>query len=146
MPETDFNQGIIDEFRANDGVVSRPYPDSTLLLVTLRGAKSGREMTLPLEFLELDGVAHVYATRGGGPRHPAWYFNLLANPDVTVEQGTQTYRARARELEGDERDRAWRALVDAKPRFAEYETKTDRVFPVFALDRLEEICVIAHRS
>jgi deazaflavin-dependent oxidoreductase (nitroreductase family) len=135
MPETDFNQGIIDEFRANGGVVSRPYPDSTLVLVTMQGAKSGREMTLPLEFLEIGGVAHVYATRGGAPRHPAWYFNLLANPEVTVEQGTETYRARARELRGAERDAAWRALVKAKARFAEYERKTDRVFPVFALER-----------
>ena len=136
MPETSFNQGIIDEFRANAGIVSRPYPDSTLVLVTMRGAKSGREMTLPLEFLEIDGAAHIYATRGGGPRHPAWYFNLLANPEVTVEQGTETYRARAQELKGAERDAAWRALVAMKPRFAEYEAKTDRVFPVFRLNRV----------
>lgn len=135
MPETSFNQGIIDEFRANGGIVSRPYPDSTLVLVTMRGAKSGREMTLPLEFLEIAGVAHIYATRGGAPHHPAWYFNLLANPDVTVEQGTETYRARARELKGAERDAAWRTLVATKPRFADYEQKTDRVFPVFALER-----------
>lgn len=136
MPETSFNQGIIDEFRANGGVVSRPYPDSTLVLVTMRGAKSDREMTLPLEFLEIGGVPHIYATRGGSASHPAWYFNLLANPDVTVEQGTGTYRARARELHGSDRDAAWRALVETKPRFAEYEQKTDRKFPVFALDRM----------
>ena len=135
MPE-DYNQSIIDEFHANGGVVSRPYPDSTLVLVTMRGAKSGREMTLPLEFLERDGVANVYATRGGAPQHPAWYYNMLANPDVTVEQGTDTYRARARELHGAERDAAWNALVAAKPRFREYETRTERIFPVFALERL----------
>jgi deazaflavin-dependent oxidoreductase (nitroreductase family) len=135
MPETSFNQSIIDEFRANGGVVSRPYPDSTLVLVTMRGAKSGREMTMPLEFLEIGGVAHIYATRGGSPKHPAWYYNLRANPDVTVEQGTETYRARARELHGPERDAAWNALVEAKPRFRDYETKTDRIFPVFALER-----------
>jgi len=135
MPETSFNQGIIDEFRANGGVVSRPYPDSTLVLVTMRGAKSGREMTLPLEFLEIGGVAHIYATRGGSPQHPAWYYNVLANPDVIVEQGTETYRARARELHGPERDAAWNALVETKSRFREYETKTDRIFPVFALER-----------
>jgi deazaflavin-dependent oxidoreductase (nitroreductase family) len=136
MTETDWNRGIIDEFRANGGIVSRPYPDSTLVLVTMRGAKSGREMTLPLEFLEIGGVPHIYATKGGAPTHPAWYHNLLANPEVTVEQGTETYRALARQLHGPERDAAWRALVDAKPRFKEYETKTDRVFPVFALDRM----------
>ena len=135
MPETSFNDSIIEEFRANDGVVTRPYPDSTLVLVTMRGAKSGREMTFPLEFLEIGGVAHIYATRGGSPQHPAWYYNVLANPDVTVEQGSETYRARARELHGPARDAAWNALAEAKPRFREYETKTDRIFPVFALDR-----------
>jgi deazaflavin-dependent oxidoreductase (nitroreductase family) len=137
MSEQDWNQGIITEFRANGGVVSRPYPDSTLVLVTMRGAKSGREMILPLEFLEIGGVAHIFATKGGAPTHPAWYYNLLANPDVTVEQGTETYRARARPLHGAERDAAWGALVDVKPRFAEYEQKTDRVFPVFALERMD---------
>jgi deazaflavin-dependent oxidoreductase (nitroreductase family) len=137
MAELDWNQGIIAEFRANGGVMSRPYPDSTLVLVTMRGAKSGREITLPLEFLEIGGVPHIFATRGGGPTHPAWYYNLLANPDVTVEQGTETYSARARRLQGAERDAAWRTLVDVKPRFAEYERKTDRVFPVFALERTD---------
>ncbi len=138
MSENDWNRGIIEEFRANGGIVSRPYPDSTLVLVTMRGARSGREMTLPLEFLEIGGVAHVFATKGGAPTHPAWYHNLLANPEVTVEQGTDTYRARARRLHGPERDAAWVALVEAKPRFKEYEAKTDRVFPVFALDRIAE--------
>src|SRR5262249_25423922 len=102
-----FSEDIIAEFRANGGVVTRPYPDSTLVLVTMRGAKSGRERTLPLEFFEIGGVAHVYATRSGSPQNPAWYHNVLANPDVTVEQGTETYRARARELHGAERDAAW---------------------------------------
>jgi deazaflavin-dependent oxidoreductase (nitroreductase family) len=130
-----FNDSIIEEFRANGGNVSRPYPDSTLVLVTLRRARSGREATLPLEFLEIGDVLHLYATAGGAPKHPSWVYNVRANPEVTVEQGTDTYRARVRELTGAERDAAWRALVEAKPRFAEYETKTDRRFPVFTLER-----------
>ena len=136
MAEQTFQESIIEEFRANGGVVTRPYPDSTLVLVTLQGARSGRRMTLPLEYLELDGVVHVFATAGGAPRNPAWYHNLVANPQVTVEYGTETFKAVARELPPDERDHVWRTLVGRKPRFGEYEHKTDRVIPVFALDRV----------
>jgi len=136
MAEQTFHESIIEEFRANGGVVTRPYPDSTLVLVTLRGARSGRRMTLPLEYLELDGVLHIFATAGGAPEHPAWYHNLVANPQVTVEYGTETFEAVARELPPDERERVWRTLVDRKPRFGEYEQKTDRVIPVFALHRV----------
>jgi deazaflavin-dependent oxidoreductase (nitroreductase family) len=135
MAEQTFQESIIEEFRANDGVVTRPYPDSTLVLVTLRGARTGRRITLPLEYFELDGVVHISATASGAPDNPAWYRNLVANPQVTVEYGTETFQAVARELPPDERDRAWRTLVGRKPRFAEYEQKTDRKFPVFALDR-----------
>jgi deazaflavin-dependent oxidoreductase (nitroreductase family) len=135
MAEQTFQESIIEEFRANGGVVTRPYPDSTLVLVTLRGARTGRRITLPLEYFELDGVVHISATASGAPDNPAWYRNLVANPQVTVEYGTETFRAVARELPPDERDRAWRTLVGRKPRFAEYEQKTDRKFPVFALDR-----------
>lgn len=136
MAEQTFHDSIIEEFRANGGVVTRPYPDSTLVLVTLQGARTGRRMTLPLEYLELDGVLQIFATASGAPDNPAWYHNLLANPQVTVEYGTETFTAVARELPRDERDRVWRTLVDRKPRFGEYEHKTDRVIPVFALDRV----------
>jgi len=136
MAAPTFHDSIVEEFRSNGGVVTRPYPDSTLVLVTLRGARSGRRMTLPLEYLELDGVLHIFATAGGAPEHPAWYHNLVANPQVTVEYGTETFEAVARELPPDERERVWRTLVDRKPRFGEYEQKTDRVIPVFALHRV----------
>ena len=136
MAEQTFHESIIEEFRANGGVVTRPYADSTLVLVTMRGARTGRRMTLPLEYLwSWDGVLHVFATASGAPDNPAWYHNLVANPEVTVEYGTETFKAVARELPPDERDRVWRALVGRKPRFGEYEQKTDRVIPVFALDR-----------
>jgi len=73
MAEPTFHDSIIEEFRANGGVVTRPYPDSTLVLVTMQGARTGRRMTLPLEYLELDGVLHIFATAGGAPDNPAWY-------------------------------------------------------------------------
>jgi deazaflavin-dependent oxidoreductase (nitroreductase family) len=135
MAEQTFHESIIEEFRANAGVVTRPYPDSTLVLVTMRGARTGRRITLPLEYFELDGVLHISATHSGAPHNPAWYHNLVANPQVTVEYGTETFQAVARELPPDERDHAWRTLVSRKPRFAEYEQKTDRTIPVFALER-----------
>jgi deazaflavin-dependent oxidoreductase (nitroreductase family) len=134
--EPTFSERVIDQFRANAGAVTLLYPDSTLLLVTLRGARSGREITLPLEFLEVDGTLHLFATAAGSPRNPRWYFNLLAHPEVTVEDGHETFRAVAHELHGAQRDRIWHALVERKPRFAEYERQTDRVFPVFALERV----------
>ena len=137
MAEQTFNDRVIEQYRATGGEVTMLYEDSTLVLVTMRGARSGREITLPLEFLEWDGVLHLFATKSGAPTNPSWYYNLLANPDVTVEHGRETFAARARLLEGDERDRMWRRLVELKPRFAEYEQKTDRAFPVFALDRLD---------
>ena len=132
-----FHDSIIEEFRSNGGVVTRPYADSTLVLVTMRGARSGRRMTHPLEYLELDGVLHIFATASGAPVNPAWYHNLVANPQVTVEYGNETFEAVAHELPREQRDRAWRTLVGRKPRFGEYEQKTDRVIPVFALERLD---------
>ena len=137
MAEQTFNDRVIEQYRATGGAVTMLYEDSTLVLVTMRGARSGREITLPLEFMEWDGVLHVFATKSGAPTNPSWYYNLLANPDVTVEHGRETFTAHARLLETDERDRMWHRLVELKPRFTEYEQKTDRAFPVFALDRLD---------
>jgi len=134
MAEQTFNDRVIEQYRATGGAVTMLYEDSTLVLVTMRGARSGREITLPLESMEWDGVLHLFATKSGAPTNPSWYYNLLANPDVTVEHGRETFAAHARLLERDDRDRMWRRLVELKPRFAEYEQKTDRAFPVFALD------------
>ena len=136
MAEQTFNDRVIEQYRATGGAVTMLYEDSTLVLVTMRGARSGREITLPLEFLEWDGVLHLFATKSGAPTNPSWYYNLVANPDVTVERGRETFAARARLLEAEERDRMWRRLVELKPRFGEYEQKTERVIPVFALERV----------
>jgi deazaflavin-dependent oxidoreductase (nitroreductase family) len=139
MAEQTFNDRVIEQYRATGGAVTMLYEDSTLVLVTMRGARSGREITLPLESMEWDGVLHLFATKSGAPTNPSWYYNLLANPDVTVEHGRETFAAHARLLERDDRDRMWRRLVELKPRFAEYEQKTDRAFPVFALDRFRAV-------
>ena len=133
-----FTDSIIEEFRANGGVVTRPYPDSTLVLLTLRGARSGRVYTLPIEYMEDGGHLYIFATAGGAPKHPSWYHNLRANPEVTVEYLTDRFPAIAHEITGEERDRLWRELVARKPRFAEYETPSSRIYPAFRLDRVPD--------
>ena len=91
-----FSDSIIEEFRANGGRVTRPYPDSTLVLVTLRGARSGREMTLPIEYLADGDRLVVFGTKSGAPDNPAWVYNLRANPEVTVEYGGERFASRRR--------------------------------------------------
>lgn len=129
----DFNQRIIDEFRANGGEVGPPFEGAPMLLLHHTGARSGRERVSPLVYLP-DGERYlVFASKGGAPDHPAWYHNIKANPDVTIEVGTETIRARAEEVTGDERDRLYARQAAARPTFAEYEQKTDRKIPVIAL-------------
>jgi len=136
MPN-DFNQGIIDEFRANAGVVGGPFKGAPMLLLTTTGARSGQPHTTPLVPLVEDGHVYVFASMGGAPKHPAWYFNVRAHADVTVERGTETYRARARVLAGDERDRVYARQAALLPPFADYQRKTARTIPVVELQRVD---------
>ncbi|MFI1768530.1 nitroreductase/quinone reductase family protein [Streptomyces sp. NPDC020800] len=133
MPNA-FNQKIIDEFRAHHGRLSGPFEGARLLLLTTTGARTGAPHTTPVGHLP-DGVERVLviASAGGSPRHPDWYRNLLVHPEVTVESGVFTYRARAEVLTGEERDRAFTRAVEADPGWQEYQDKTDRVIPVVAL-------------
>ncbi|MFD0006509.1 nitroreductase/quinone reductase family protein [Streptomyces sp. NPDC127178] len=133
MPN-DFNQQVIDEFRANKGRVGGYFEGARLILLTTTGARTGRPHTTPVGYLP-DGADRilVIASAGGAPSHPAWFHNLLANPQVTVESGAFTYEARAVVLDGEERDRAFTRAVEADPGWAEYQEKTRRVIPVVAL-------------
>lgn len=126
------NQQLIDEFRANAGSL----PDREVVLLTTTGARTGRQHTTPLMYLAEEDRVYVIASKGGSPSHPAWYHNLVANPEVTVEVGPDTYRAKARVLEGEERDRAYEAMAARYPFFAEYERATERKIPVVALERV----------
>src|SRR3954447_10720355 len=116
-----YNQGVISEFRANGGVVSQPpFP---ILLLTTTGARSGRPATVPVGFRVDDhNRVFVVASKAGAPRHPAWFHNLRANPDVVVELGDQTYPARAVVTDGDERDRLYAIIA---PGGSEYANNTD---------------------
>jgi deazaflavin-dependent oxidoreductase (nitroreductase family) len=135
----DRNQQIIDEFRTNGGRVGGPFEGRTLLLLHHRGAKTGLERVNPVAYQRVspDAVA-VFASKGGAPTNPDWYHNLVANPDVTVEIGTETFPARARVAEGEERERIWNQQKQDWPGFAEYDEKTKgiRDIPVIVLETI----------
>src|SRR5665213_2855985 len=120
----DFNERIVEEFRANDGKVGGPFEGLPLALVHHTGAKSGTERVNPLAYQRLgdDSVA-VFTSKGGFPTNPDWFHNLVANSDVKVEIGTDSYAGKARVATGDERERIWNAQKEALPQFAEYEAK-----------------------
>ncbi|MGW4757671.1 nitroreductase/quinone reductase family protein [Streptomyces chartreusis] len=138
MPN-DFNQQVIEEFRANKGRVGGYFEGARLLLLTTTGARTGRPHTTPVGYLpDSDDRVLIIASAAGAPRHPAWFHNLVANPRVTVESGAFTYEARAVVLEGEERDRVFARAVEADPGWAAYQEKTERVIPVIALHSLAE--------
>lgn len=131
-----FNQQVIEEFRANDGVCGGPFKGAPMILVTMTGAKSGRELCSPLVYSK-DGDDHVIiASKGGAPTHPNWYYNLTANPQVTIEVGTEKFAATAHEVSGDERQSLYDAQAALMDNFTEYAAKAaPRVIPVFRLVR-----------
>jgi deazaflavin-dependent oxidoreductase (nitroreductase family) len=131
----DYNQSIIDEFRSNEGIVGGPFADQTVLLLTHTGRKSGQERTNPLVYLEDGDRFLIFASKGGAPTHPDWYRNLLANPEATIEVGTEKFTVVAEDLKGEERDRLYAKNAELRPGFAEYQRNTDRVIPVIALTR-----------
>ena len=132
---SNYNAKVIEEFRANEGRVGGSWEGRDLLLLTTRGRRSGREFTTPMVYTRDGDRLLVYASQGGSPDHPDWYLNLVANPDVVVEVGTERYDAVATPLEGTERDQKYEAQAERVPRFAEYQKMTDRVIPVVALRR-----------
>lgn len=129
----DYNAQIIEEFRANEGRVGGPFEGATLLLLHHVGARSGKDRINPLVY-NRDGDRYVvFASMAGAPTNPNWYHNLKANPNVTIEVGTDTFDAVANEATGELRDRLFSAQVERSPQFGEYQSKTDRVIPVIVL-------------
>ena len=132
----DFNAGIIEEFRANDGVVGGPFDGAPLVLLTTTGAKSGKRRTNPLATLPEDGRLYVFASKGGAPTNPDWYYNVVAHPEVEVEYKTEKFSAVAHVVTGAERDRVFAAQVARMPGFGDYQSRTGgRVIPVVELRR-----------
>jgi deazaflavin-dependent oxidoreductase (nitroreductase family) len=131
----DWNAGIIEEFRSNQGKVGGSFEGSPMLLLHTKGAKSGRERVNPMMYLDLDGGRYVFASKAGADTNPDWYHNLVAHPEVTVEVGTGTYQATAVPVTGADRDRIYAEQARQYPGFAEYQAKTTRVIPVVELRR-----------
>jgi deazaflavin-dependent oxidoreductase (nitroreductase family) len=131
----DFNQQIIDEFRANGGKVGGQFEGAPMTLLTTTGAKSGQARTNPLMYRSVGDRIVVFASKAGADTHPDWYHNVRANPAVSVEVGDERFDAEAEVIEGPERDRIYADQAKDFPGFADYQAGTDRVIPVVALNR-----------
>ena len=144
MPDpSDWNASTIAEFRANEGRVGGPFEGAPLVLLRHRGRKSAHEYVTPVMYLpdeRDDNSIYVFATKGGAPSNPDWYYNLIERGEGSVERGTETYAVRVREVSGDERDRVYAEQARRYPGFAEYTEKTRgiRTIPVLSLTRAED--------
>lgn len=130
-----WNDQIIAEFRANDGRVGGNFAGAPLLLLHSVGAKSGAERVSPMMYRAVGDNFAVFASKAGAPTNPAWFHNLVATPDATIEVGTETLAVRARVASGEERSSIWEQQKAAYPGFADYEKKTSREIPVVILER-----------
>lgn len=132
--ERDFNERNIEEFRRNSGKVGGQFEGFPLLLLTSTGAKSGAQRVNPVAHFDIDGRIYVVASSAGRDRDPAWAHNIRANPNASIELGSDPPRAVvARELPADERDAIYAVVVERAPGFGDYQERTDRVIPVFEL-------------
>lgn len=129
-----FNEQVIEEFRTNAGKVGGNFEGAPLLLLTTVGSKSGKTRVNPMMYLEEGDRRYVFASKGGAPSNPDWYYNLVANPSVSIEVGSKTIEAVATPVEEGERSRIYAEQVRRYPGFGDYQAKTDRVIPVVALD------------
>ncbi len=130
-----WNLQVIEEFRAHGGKVGGRFEGVPLLLLTTTGARSGKRHTQPLGYLPDGDRLIIFATKLGLPTNPDWYYNLVANPEATIEVGTEMYDVTAVVLTGEERDRLYARQVEHAPVFAEYQARTTRKIPVVALQR-----------
>ena len=130
-----FNEKVINEFRANGGKVGGMFEGASVLLLHHTGAKSGTERVNPLMYKPVGDSFAIFASKAGGPSNPDWYYNLAAHPDTTIEVGTNTVKVRARVTDEDERGQIWEKQKETNPGFAEYETSAaPRQIPVVVLD------------
>ncbi len=132
---SDWNTQVINEFRANEGKVGGPFKGAPLLLLHTTGAKTGKEHISPLMYLIEDNRMFIFASKSGAPTNPDWYYNLLAHPEATVEVGTESFKVKASEIKGEERDRIYAEQARRYSGFADYQAKTTRKIPVIALER-----------
>ena len=127
----------VEQYEGSGGTRGTTLRDTGLpvVIVTNRGAKTGAVRKTPLMRVEHEGSYAAVASKGGAPEHPLWYFNLRANPDVVLQDGAERWEMTAREVSGSEREAWWGRAVAAYPPYAEYQQKTDRLIPVFVLEK-----------
>ena len=135
---SDWAREQAEKFEASGGTEAADLQGKPIILLTSIGAKSGKLRKTPLMRIEHDGEYAVVASRGGAPTHPVWYYNLVKNPHVELQDGGVKRDYRAREVSGDERAAWWERAVEAWPAYEEYQTKTDRLIPVFVLTPLTD--------
>jgi deazaflavin-dependent oxidoreductase (nitroreductase family) len=139
VPDTEtinaFNQSIVDEFRSNGGKVGGQFENANLLLLATTGAKSGQSRISPLAYFQIDGKLIIVGSFAGAPKDPAWVHNLRANSQAHVEVGTDAYDVTAHELPLAAREQLFDKVTAAAPGFAEYQSKTSRIIPLFELRR-----------
>ncbi len=131
----EMNKKVMEEFRENGGKVGGMFEGAPLLILTTTGAKSGKTRENPLMYRPDGDRFIIFASMAGAPTNPSWYYNVKANPDVTIEVGAERFAARARELPPEEREGLWEAHKADVPQFAEYEKQAGRVIPLVELTR-----------
>ena len=141
---SDWNKGIIEEFRKNHGKVGGYFAGRNLLLINHKGARTGQVRTNPVAYLKEGERYLIFASKGGAPTNPDWYHNLKKHPDVKIEVGDETMEAHAVEITGTERDKIYAQQSKIMPQFTEYEKKAKRIIPVFALTP-KKVLVAGHQ-
>jgi deazaflavin-dependent oxidoreductase (nitroreductase family) len=124
----------VEAYESSGGTKGLTLEGAPVVLVTMRGRRSGKVRKAPVMRVEHDGTYAAVASKGGAPTHPGWYLNLLADPDVTVQDGPAVHEVRAREVEGDEKTTWWARAVEAWPKYDDYQRRTDRAIPVMLLE------------
>ena len=124
----------VREYEDSGGKDGTELQGKPCVILTTRGRRTGKVRKTPLMRVEHDGTYAVVASLGGAPKHPVWYFNLLDNQEVTLQDGPNVYELRAREVFDEEKETWWARAVEAWPSYADYQAKTERVIPVLVLE------------
>ncbi len=141
---SDWNKGIIEEFRSNHGKVGGYFEGRPILLINHTGARTGKPRTNPVTYLKDGNRYLVFASKGGADTNPDWYYNLKAHPEVKIEVGDDKIEVRAEEITGAERDKLYEQQSKVMPQFSQYAEKTKRIIPIFALIPKAKSVVRAH--
>ncbi|NMO51236.1 nitroreductase family deazaflavin-dependent oxidoreductase [Actinoplanes sp. TBRC 11911] len=132
---SDWARKQAEEFEQSGGTAGSTMRGMPIILLTTRGAKTGKLRKTPLMRVEHDGEYAVVGSLGGAPKNPVWVYNVRSEPHVELQDGTEKHDYVARETEGDERELWWKRALEAYPDYADYQLKTERVIPVFVLSR-----------